>query len=69
MEDERKHSRHRLEKCPHCDYIFLERTTYCPHCGTQLTHPGWKKALAWAVLIGLIYGLVKCHLRILDGFD
>jgi RNA polymerase subunit RPABC4/transcription elongation factor Spt4 len=58
-----------LEKCPHCEYILVERTTYCPFCGTQLTHPAWKKAVAWVFLILIVYGMVKCHIRLLDGFD
>lgn len=57
-----------LEKCPHCGYILLERSTYCPYCGTQLTHQPWKKAGAWILLILIIYGFVKCNLRLLDGF-
>ena len=58
-----------LEKCPQCDYILLERTTFCPVCGTQLTEPVWKKAGAWILLILIVYALIKCHIRILDGFD
>lgn len=58
-----------LEKCPQCDYILLERTTYCPVCGAQLTQPIWKKTGAWVLLILIIYAMIKCHVRILDGFD
>ena len=58
-----------LKKCPQCDYILLERTTYCPVCGTQLTQPMWKKAGAWVLLFLIVYALIKCHVRILDGFD
>lgn len=58
-----------LDKCPHCDYILVERKTYCPYCGNQLTHAPWKKIAAWAVLLLIIYGMVKCHIQMLDGFD
>ena len=59
----------RLEKCPHCEYILLERSVYCPYCGNQLTHPVWKKLGAWVLLVLIGYGMIKCSIRLLDGFD
>lgn len=58
-----------LVKCPHCEYILLERTTYCPFCGLQLTHPWWRKAGAWLLLMLIGWVLIKCHVRMLDGLD
>lgn len=58
-----------LEKCPACDYLLVERKTFCPHCGEQLTHPLWKKTGAWILLILIVYGLAKCNIRLLDGLD
>lgn len=58
-----------LAKCPHCEYILLERTAYCPFCGVQLTHPWWKKAGAWLGLMLIAWILFKCSVRMLDGFD
>lgn len=58
-----------LETCPGCKYFVIERTTYCPHCGTQLTHPAWKRAGAWILLVLIGYALIRCNLRIMDGFD
>lgn len=57
----------KLDKCPSCEYVLLERTTYCPFCGEQLTSPPWKKVGAWVLLILITYGLVKCHVKMLDG--
>lgn len=59
----------KLEKCPNCEYILVDRSTYCPYCGTQLTYPLWKKLGAWVLLILIAYGLVRCNIRLLDGFD
>ncbi len=61
--------REELENCPNCHYTLLERSTCCPYCGTQLTHPKWKKLAAWVLLILIGYGLVNCHLRMLDGLQ
>lgn len=58
-----------LEICPHCRYALIERHTYCPYCGTQLTHPLWKKVAAWILLIFIAYGLIQCNLKLLDGLD
>ena len=58
-----------LESCPNCHYTLLERSTYCPYCGVQLTHPRWKKMGAWVLLIVIVYGLVRCHVRMLDGLE
>ncbi len=58
-----------LESCPNCRYTLIERSTYCPYCGTQLTHPPWKKMGAWILLILIGYGLVTCHVRMLDGLE
>lgn len=69
MTRETKNPSQDLEKCPHCDYILIDRTTYCPFCGTQVTYPVWQKAGAWVLLIFVVYILVKCHVRVLDGFD
>ncbi len=62
-------SRVKLESCPNCHYTLLERSTYCPYCGIQLTHPLWKKLAAWMLLILIGYGLVNCNLRMLDGLQ
>ena len=62
-------SRIKLESCPNCHYALLERSTYCPYCGIQLTYPMWKKLAAWALLILIGYGLVDCHLRMLKGLQ
>lgn len=56
-----------METCSNCGVSWANRKTYCPYCGCQLTHPVWKKAGAWVLLIMIIYGLVSCHLRLLDG--
>jgi hypothetical protein len=58
-----------LEKCPNCDYVLIDRSTFCPFCGVQLTHPPWKKVGAWILLLLIGYGMVKCHTQLLDGFD
>ncbi len=58
-----------LESCPNCRYTLIERSTYCPYWGTQLTHPPWKKMGAWILLILIGYGLVTCHVRMLDGLE
>ena len=57
------------DSCPSCRYLLFERTAYCPHCGFQLTHPVWKKAGAWVLLIVIGYGLVRCQLRMMEGFN
>jgi RNA polymerase subunit RPABC4/transcription elongation factor Spt4 len=69
MTGEHKKDSGDLEKCPHCDYILIDRTTYCPYCGTQVAHPVWKKTGAWVLLVFIMYALIKCHSRLLDGFD
>lgn len=58
-----------LESCPDCKYTLIEKTTYCPYCGCQLRQPTWKKTAAWFILILIAWGLVKCHLRMLQGLD
>ena len=58
-----------METCPNCNYTLIRRTANCPYCGFQLTHPLWKKVGAWILLVVIAYGLVKCHLRMLDGFQ
>ena len=55
--------------CPGCSYTLVERTTYCPYCGVQLTYPLWKKIGASILLILIVYGLVQCHLRMLEGLN
>ena len=62
-----KSARHSPEACPSCRYTLKRRSTYCPYCGVQLTHPPWKKVGAWILLVLIVYGLVQCHLRLLDG--
>ena len=62
-------SRVKLESCPNCHYTLLERSTYCPYYGIQLTHPLWMKLAAWMLLILIGYGLVSCNLRMLDGLQ
>lgn len=59
----------KLEICPNCNYTLLERSTYCPYCGAQLTHPVWKKLAAWVLLILIGYGLVRCHASLIRGFN
>ncbi len=56
-----------LEVCPECQYTLIEKATYCPHCGYQLTAPVWKKVAAWFILILIVWGLVKCHIRLFQG--
>jgi len=63
----RKSAPESLEVCPECRYTLSRRSTWCPYCGVQLTHPPWKKVGAWILLVLIIYGLVQCHLRLLDG--
>ena len=63
----RKSARHSLEACPNCRYTLSRRSTWCPYCGVQLTHPPWKKVGAWILLVLIVYGLVQCHLRLLEG--
>lgn len=58
-----------METCPNCNYMLARRSANCPYCGFQLTHPLWKKVGAWILLVIIAYGLVKCHLRLLDGFQ
>ncbi len=62
-------SRVDLESCPNCHYALLDRSTYCPYCGTQLTYPVWKKLGAWILLILIGYGLLRCHVQMLDGLE
>lgn len=59
----------KLESCPNCHYTLLERSTNCPYCGIQLTYSPWKKLAAWLLLILIGYGLVDCHVRMLDGLQ
>ncbi|MEE8586164.1 MAG: hypothetical protein V3T83_15075 [Acidobacteriota bacterium] len=56
-----------LEACPECQYTLIEKSTYCPYCGFQLTHPTWKKAAAWFILILIVWGLVTCNVRLFQG--
>jgi RNA polymerase subunit RPABC4/transcription elongation factor Spt4 len=63
----RKSAPESLEACPECRYTLSRRSTWCPYCGVQLTHPPWKKVGAWILLVLIVYGLVQCHLRLLDG--
>ncbi len=62
-------SRVDLESCPNCHYTLLDRSTYCPYCGAQLTYPVWKKLGAWILLILIGYGLIRCHVQMLDGLE
>ncbi len=55
--------------CPGCSYTLVEPTTYCPYCGEQLTYPLWKKIAASILLIWIVYGLVRCNLKMLDGLN
>jgi len=41
----------------------------CPYCGYQLTQPLWKKAGAWALLVIIGYGFVRCNLQLMQGLD
>ena len=63
----RKSSPYSPEVCPECRYTLSRRSTWCPYCGVQLTHPPWKKVGAWILLALIVYALVQCHLRLLDG--
>ncbi|HSR53195.1 MAG TPA: zinc-ribbon domain-containing protein [Acidobacteriota bacterium] len=58
-----------LESCPECRYTLLERSTYCPHCGAQLTFTAWQKAAAWFVLILFIWGLARCNLEMFQRLE
>lgn len=58
-----------LHKCPNCEYLLTERPTYCPYCGQQLTHSPLKKLGALVLLIFVVYGLIQCNLRIMEGLD
>jgi RNA polymerase subunit RPABC4/transcription elongation factor Spt4 len=69
VEPDRKSAHHSPEACPECRYTLSRRSTWCPYCGVQLTHPPWKKVGAWILLVLIVYGLVQCHLRLLDGPD
>ncbi|HOM99883.1 MAG TPA: hypothetical protein PLM33_06465 [Acidobacteriota bacterium] len=62
-------ARKRLPSCPECGFVVLERPPSCPYCGARLTAPGWKKALAWLLLVLIGYGLARCALRLTEGFD
>jgi hypothetical protein len=57
-----------LDVCPNCGFTLLQRRAYCPYCGAQIGIPFWKKVAAWFLLVLIGYGLVYCHLRLLDGF-
>jgi len=57
-----------FEICPHCNYALIGQTSRCQYCGFQITYPLWKKFGAWILLILITYGLIKCHLRLIDGF-
>ena len=69
VKPDRKSAPEALEACPECRYTLSRRSTWCPYCGVQLTHPPWKKVGAWILLVLIVYGLVQCHLRLLDGPD
>lgn len=47
--------------------MSFDRSTYCPVCGMQLTHPLWKKIGAWVLLILIGYGWVRCNLKFMSG--
>ena len=55
------------ERCPGCQTSLPAGRARCPRCGTPLTYPAWKKAGAWILLILICYGLVRCHLLLLEG--
>lgn len=57
------------EACPQCHFVQLEQRSRCPYCGFQLATPRWKKAGAWLLLLIIVYIMVRCHLRLLEGFD
>ena len=58
-----------MEVCRNCDYTVPDRMAKCPYCGCQLTHPLWKKAGAWVLLLLIGYGFVRCNLRLMQGLD
>ena len=58
-----------MEVCRNCDYTVPDRMAKCPYCGYQLTHPLWKKAGAWVLLLLIGYGFVRCNLRLMQGLD
>ncbi|HUG44855.1 MAG TPA: hypothetical protein VMN76_11515 [Acidobacteriota bacterium] len=58
-----------LQKCPNCEFLLAERPTHCPYCGQQLTHSPMIKLGAWVLLIFVVYGLIQCNLRIMEGLD
>lgn len=67
MSEESGKNKSHPEKCPECGYISPERTTKCPNCGHPLAHPQWKRIAAFLLLLLIGYGLVKCHVKMLDG--
>ena len=58
-----------MKVCRNCDYTVPDRSARCPYCGYQLTNPLWKKAGAWVLLVLIVWGLVKCNLRLMEGLD
>ena len=58
-----------MEVCRNCDYTVPDRMAKCPYCGYQLTQPLWKKAGAWALLVIIGYGFVRCNLQLMQGLD
>ena len=58
-----------MEVCRNCDYTVPDRTAKCPYCGYRLTHPLWKKAGAWVLLVLIGYGFVRCNLQFMQGLD
>ena len=63
-----QHSETPFKFCPRCNFALIESSSTCQYCGFQITHPTWKKVGAWILLILITYGLIKCHLRLLEGF-
>ena len=60
---------HELESCPECKFQLVENYVYCPFCGIQLRQPTWKRIIAAFFLVVIVYGLIKCNLRISEGLD
>jgi|GEM_PF-1733258 len=67
MDQKTEKSNYSPETCPECGYVSPERTVRCPNCGHPLSHPAWKRIGAFLLLLLIGYGLVKCHVKMLDG--
>ena len=60
-----------MEVCKNCDYTVPVKSECCPNCGQPMEErsSGWKKAGAWILLIVIMYGFVRCNLKMMQGLD